>query len=690
MKLQKITVLFLALGLSLHVFAQRDWGAEADRAFKNEKYFTAVDLYRSAIAKAKSKEDKARMTYNIAESYRYMLNNKQAEAYYRKAIKVGYAEKEPRVYLYLANAHMKQQQYDLAMEQYQKYNEVVPGNPEGELGIESCKKAQEWIGDPSRHQVNIEAQLNTQQYDFGANYADLEYKSIIFTSSREASTGKNVDERTGEGFQDLFIASVDENGRWSEPLPMSDKINSSANEGAASFNKDKTRVYFTRCPIKKRKRPGCDIYYSDKKGEEWGDAEKIELRPKRDGADTITFGHPAVSPDDEFIVFASDMPGGQGGRDLWVMTYSKGNNSFGRPKNLGTQINTSGDEITPFVDIKGDLYFASNGHVGMGGYDIFKAENSGKMRWANPENMKYPLNSAADDFCIVFKGDEPRGFFSSNRAGNTQDDIYNFVLPDLLFELLIAVINRETESPIEAVDIKIIGSDNSSYEAKTGSNGGYIFDIINDERAIKPNTTYSLEIGKEKEFLTVTDEISTIGLEENTTFVKEYFLDPVDKPIVLPEVRYAFNKHELQMIEGEVNSKDSLNVLYETLIDNPTIIIELRSHTDSRGDSRYNLRLSRKRARACINYLIEKGIDPVRLKARGMGEDELKISDRQIRKMKSDEEKEAAHQANRRTDFKVLNFDYVPKDKPVKKEEPKNEEEEETEEEDGEQLEEDN
>jgi len=217
--------------------------------------------------------------------------------------------------------------------------------------------------------------------------------------------------------------------------------------------------------------------------------------------------------------------------------------------------------------------------------------------------------------------------------------------------------------PIPEATVKVVGSDGASFEASTDNNGGFNFEETGTDRYIKPEVSYSMEVSKQ-DYLVAKDQISTVGVTESTTFVKEFFITYVAKPdeIEFPEVRYAYDRAELQVNE-EVNSEDSLDFLYQTLVDNPTIIVELQAHTDSRGGDKYNLDLSQRRAQACVNYLISKGIPAERMVARGYGESKLRITDSQINAMKTDAEKEAAHQKNRRTTFAVLSFDYIPVDK---------------------------
>jgi len=411
--------------------------------------------------------------------------------------------------------------------------------------------------------------------------------------------------------------------------------------------------------MEKKKVYGCDIWVSKKVGNNYAEPVKLNLRPDKN--DTITIGHPTLDKDETMLVFASDMkwPGHKGGKDLYMVKLDKDGMPTGAPTNLG-EVNTPKDEMFPFIRHDGSLYFSSTGRAGMGGMDIFHAEKSGES-WTAIDNLKSPINSSSDDFGIVFEGEEERGFFTSNRPGGKgQDDIWRFYLPDLVFGLQGTAYDKASNQPLAGAKVSVVGTNGSNFSAITDDNGGFTFIENGKDRYIKENTTYSILVEKEG-YLVVKDQVTTVGLQESTTFVKEYYLQPTivegkSVTIKLPEVQYDLGKFDLRP-EG----KDSLETLYQTLIDNPTIIIELAAHTDTRDSDARNLTLSQNRAQSCVNYLVTKGIDPVRMVAKGYGETQPRISDAQIKAMKTEEEREAAHQSNRRTEFRVLSYDYVPK-----------------------------
>ncbi|HAW50858.1 MAG TPA: hypothetical protein DCX54_00810 [Flavobacteriales bacterium] len=473
---------------------------------------------------------------------------------------------------------------------------------------------------------------------------------LIFTSSREGSTGNLTHERTGQSMPDLYETTRDRKGKWSEPKIISETINTIESEGSACINEKLNTIYFTRCPYGKDGVFGCQIYWSKKSGQNWGEPELIPIT-----ADTNTVGQPAITSDDKTLIFASDMPGGYGGKDLWYII-NKGKGVWSEPINLGSGINTEGHELFPYINANGTLYFASTGHIGMGGLDIFSAESIGENKWGNPENLQSPINSSANDFGIVYDGNKNRGYLSSDRDGGVgETDIWEFFMPPLVFALEGVVTNKETEKPIQGATVQLKGTDGSTAEVTTDDKGEFKFADMGSARYINENTSYTVLVSA-PEYLNAKGNETTVGEEESKVFYHVYKLVPVDKPIKLPEILFDLAKWDLLP-----QSKDSLNFLYDILIDNPTIIIELAAHTDSRDTDKRNQELSQKRAQSCVNYMIEKGIDPARMTAIGYGESRLKISDAEIAKLSTPELKEAAHQKNRRVEFSVIGDNFVPK-----------------------------
>lgn len=649
--------LIFALGLfTQSLLAQKNYTKAADKAFEGEAYFEAIELYKTAYAKEQSGAKKAEILFKIGDCYRSIRDIAQAETWYKKAISANY--QDPIAVLRLAQVIKAQQRYDEALTQFNNYVKLRPDDAQGKVGVESCEMAQKWKNEPAKFEVLNEVLLNSKNIDYSVAFTDKKYNSIIFSSSRDGATGDAVHGGTGENSADLFTATRDNKGKWSVPVNLSAAINTDQEEGAPSTT-DKGTLYFTRCKTDEETgATGCKIYSAKKAGQNYGEVMEVDLGP-----DSFTYGHPAIAADESYLIFSSNMPGGQGGMDLWIATADKKTKGFSAPVNIGSPINTAGDEVFPYLHEDGSLYYSSDGLLGMGGLDIFIAQKTGEKKWGAPQNMRFPINSAGDDLSIVFE-DKARGYFTSNREGGKgAHDIYSFFVPSLIFKMEGKVTNAKTNEPIEGALIKLIASDGNTYETKSDATGYYEFDKIpgSNERYIKQNLTYKIEVSKE-DHLNAKGEETTVGLEQSTTFVHDFGLvkfkgkEPNELvEIKFPEVLYDFGKYTLRP-----ESKDSLNFLYQTLIDNPTIVIELSAHTDSRGSDPFNLKLSDNRAKSCVDYLISKGIDPRRMTPKGYGETRVLITDQEIAKLPTEEEREAAHQKNRRTVFSVLRADFTP------------------------------
>ncbi|MCF8298673.1 MAG: OmpA family protein [Saprospiraceae bacterium] len=680
MKIYKslVFVFILVFFFSVNANAQKNYTAEADEAFEMNQYYDAVSMYKKAYSKVgRNKVEKKRILFQIAECYRLTNNVKKAEAAYKRVIKAKYPD--PIALLYYADAMKMQEKYDLAIIEFKKYKQKVPDDPRGEMGVKSCELAQTWKDNPTRYEVLPDKRMNSREDDFSPTYSDKKYLAMVFTSTRDDAVGGGTDPNTGMSFSDIFQVTQDRKMNWSEPQLLDEEmINSEHNEGSCTFNYKANTIYFTRCIAEKKRKLGCEIFVASKRGRGWGEPEVLPLAP-----DSFTVGHPAISKDEKVLYFASDIDGGYGGKDIWVAKRSKKTKPFGKPKNLGSTINTAGDEMFPYLRTDDHLYFASNGHIGMGGLDIFFSIKEGG-KWGEPINMQYPMNSASDDFGICFNLDKKQlqkshademGFFTTNRKGGRGgDDIWSFLLPEIVFTLQGIVKDENTLQLLKDVKVTMVGSDQTQLETRTDNLGFYRF---NKEQILK-NTTYYLEFQKSGYFNNKGQE-TTVGIYKSTDLVLDMTLVPIPPdPIPLPEIRYKLAKWDLQD-----QYKDSLNGLIKTMNDNPTIVIELMSHTDARDTDEKNEILSSNRARSVVDYLIEEGIAADRMVAKGYGETKprtlkngytynygeysgvsfpkgVTLTEAYINTLRSTKEKEAAHQLNRRTEFRIIRDDYIP------------------------------
>lgn len=519
----------------------------------------------------------------------------------------------------LADVLKNQQRYEEAIVEYNNYKKEMPSDSRGENGVKSCELAKQWKDakntPETRLKVENMALINSKESDFSPAYADKKFTSLIFTSTRQGATG-SIDITTGQNHSDLYEAKLDKNGKWSTPAPLATTIISKMNEASVSVSKKGDVMFMTRCPEAKNKQLKCQLYVCKKQGPSWAEPELLPFC-----VDSIAFGHPSINATGDVLYFTAKLAGGYGGKDIWKSTYNKKDKAWGEPVNLGPTVNTQGDEMYPYIaDDDKTLYFSSNYHLGMGGLDIFKAEKSADGKFVKaPENLKYPMNSAGDDFGIIFEGKKMKGYFTSNREGGKgSDDIYSFILPPLNFNLTGTVVSDEGNEPVTNALIHLKGSNGDMFEFKTLADGKYNFKL-------KENVSYEVTVATDKSTVSQTfklgflankdmGKLTTVDENESKDFVKDFALTPVKAEIRFPAVLYALGKADLLVdvagtdpsndTKKPLNSKDSLNFLYQTLMDNPTIIVELQSHTDSRGSDAKNQILSEARAKSCVDYLI--------------------------------------------------------------------------------------
>lgn len=696
-------IIFLLVGLSVSGYAQRRSLTElADEAFESKQYTTAVDLYKKAYTKVKgNRQEKNRIMFQQAECYRFMDDKKQAIKTYQRLVKAKYYTVQPKIFLHMADFQKFYSDWDAAEYNYKEYLKLVPDDALAQRRLQSIALAKKWIDNPTRHQIKEQKDVNTEWNEWAPRFMGFDqWEELTFTSSRPA--GEDKDERdvwTGEYFSNIYTTAKQKNGDLGEPSLISiDQVNTDANEGELVIVRgEKTQnVYFSRCNIKKNKQLNCAIYTNpiepkkgskknskakgkkdDKSGEEQAPAfVMIDL-----GDTAYNYFHPAISSDELTLYFSSNRPGGEGDYDLWKATRSSIDEPFGNVVNLGKQINTEGKEEFPTLRSDTRMYFSSDGLPGLGGFDLFYTEFV-DGEWSEPQNLMYPINSPYDEIGIVFNhaeveniAAEESGYFSSNREGGTGgDDLYSFYRAPLLFSLSGKVRDDKSMQPIEGARIKLIGDDNTTIETRTNRKGEYEFST----EQIKYNVNYRIQVSQVDYFNTEGKE-STVGLTTNKDLVHDFKLVPIPKePIVLPEIRYDLAKWDLKD-----QYQDSLADLLIILVNNPTYVIELASHTDSRPFLRVtNDTLSQRRAESVVEFLHARGIERERLVPKGYGDrvprtlkhdctvemngktykfnKGITLTDDYINKLRTHGEREAAHQLNRRTEFRILRTDFVP------------------------------
>ncbi len=659
-----LLILFaILLGAVQPLEAQRRSPAKsADTAFERGQYSLAIERYKKAIKKVKKKkfeDERNRITYQMGECYRLTDNAKQAAAQYKRLMKSDFPNNTPIFYLHYGDMLKRIEKYDDALAMYNKYTELVPDDPRGQRAADDIANIKEWLEYPSKYEVTKVKALNSKASDFGIAWISNSFNDVIFTSTREGGIAKEKDGITGQHFADFYYSRQDKKGNWDKPELVDEEggLNTKGSEGMPYFTKSFSDVYFTRCPNDKRRKSGCMIMKSKRTGSTFAEASVVEIV----GIDSIdVVGHPTLNSDESIMYFTADRHGGFGGKDIW-MTIKGEDGKFGRPFNLGDVVNSPGDELFPYLRNDSTLYFASDGHGGMGGLDIFVTTVDSLGNWSEPTNLKSPINSTGNDFSIVFHPTEERGFFASNRGSRNgmDDEIYYFMEPPILLTVNGTIKDENSLQYVSGASVSIVGTDGTKATTLSSAKGSFQF----NEGTLNVGNIYVLTIEKNNYF-TMTDTINTIGLEFSRDFTPSYEISMIPTgAVVLPEIQYELGKWDLRP-----QFEDSLQGLIEILQVNPNITIELGSHTDNRGTEASNDILSQKRAQSVCDYLVIRGIDPMRLTAKGYGErvprtvNGVKLTEDNINKLPTEAEKEKAHQLNRRTEFKVLSRDYQPRE----------------------------
>jgi outer membrane protein OmpA-like peptidoglycan-associated protein len=762
MKKCNIGLLAFLFLIAQQMYAQSGRLKVANRNFENMSYVEAVRNYEDYLRTAKTgtPEMKEALT-KLGYSYRKVQDSRNAERIYEELIERFGKELESEIYLYYAQALANNGKYKESQKMYSRYGQEQTTDMRGRKFTVAYMDNSRFFQDSSTYKVDYLYALNSRQSDFSPMY----YKNgLVFVSSRdEGGAIKRVFMQNQTPFLDLFVfpdtsqlrkdnivamkqtgAVGGGNATFSsseklETMATEDKplskieqfsktLNTKYHEGPVTFFKDYKKLVFTRNNYSKgRSRTGSDgvnklkLYMASENGKSWGNVKELPFN-----SDDYSCGHPALSPDDTKLYFVSDMPGGFGGTDIYVVEYRDG--AWSSPVNLGREINTEGNEMFPYMDENGNMYFSSDGHEGLGGLDVFYVEMKEGIPMSDIQNLGAPINSEKDDFGFITDAKRSSGYFSSNRKrGFGDDNIYAF--RHGCRQLNVLVYDAETKQPLENVDVRLVKNGENKELFVTASDG---------------KVTVCLETGTDFEFKALKEGYEANGIGygtfatslKNKTSITMYLQKskaPIIKGTVIAEVnqrpikgatvtlqngkdgstqqvitgadgkyefqtkkegeysisatkdRYAVNTESLGKVKqtrkspktveqnlGLVGQGDIFrleNIYYDfgqyfirpdaakeletklvpILKKYPEIRIEVRSHTDSRASDTFNTKLSANRARAVLDYLTARGINIKRIEARGYGESELinNCDD-------SAECTEAQHQANRRTEFKIL------------------------------------
>ena len=679
MRKQIIYILLAALLMSSCSIQQRV--KRADKKFAIGEYYNAADLYKQCYSRLNTKTDrelKGYVAFKQGECYR-ILNNPRAVNCYNNALRCKYQLRDSIVFLNAGLALQYQGKYKDAAKSYDLYLQSHPDDYVARAGKYACSKIDEWKKDGSRYKASEAKEFNQKRTgNFAPMFIGNQTDAIMFTSNRqEKQTGtkklKRPSNVTGQQLFQLYQTRKNAAGEWGEislaeglyGSPESEQQNDSTKQagnaeiGVCSFTKDGRTMYFTYSKPINGKDLGAKIYRSERASGEWSEPQEVKLFADS----SITVGHPALNATADTLYFVSDAPGGEGGKDIWMAELD--GDQWVNVQPLGAGINTAADEMFPYVHEDGSLYFASNGHPGYGGLDIFKAyrdtTRTDTTIWVL-YNMGPTFNGIGDDFGITFAGNSQDGFFSSNRGDKKGfDKIYRFWLPEMEF-IAEGTVNDELGNPISDAKLRLVGSDGTISKVSARRDGTYKIKLKKDVKYVMLATA--------RGFLNAKQQWNTLDLKDSKTYTMDFALSPISRPVKMENIFYEFGRWELTKA-----SEAELDRLVKLLNDNPNITIELSAHTDLKGNDEFNNELSQKRAQSCCDYLIARGIEKERLTPVGYGESKPVIVDKALNKQYSwlpvdqvlDEayiltlpadKQEICHQINRRTEFKVIKTTY--------------------------------
>ena len=676
--MKKVILLFIILSSS-QIFGQSKnlWLKSGDNAFNKKDYPTAIDYYTKVLddstvlldlilpyevqlvnLKTKdfkqdsTKKNKANpaveiskadyLNHQLAKSYRLNFDYQNAAAYYKKVVDNG---SYPNDAFYYATSLMNLKDYKLAMRNLEVLMDGITNDTLKsaiQKKIASCSFA---LDTNSYKKKIIVSKMDTIVFNCGtSNFAPMYYGSptkLLFTSARKGGVVLDPEKQDSKYLCDLYYTELKDTG-WMKPVNFGRPVNTGLHEGSSVISSDDI-MFYTRWSDANRNE--SFIYMAKMIDGLFYEAYKLGETVNRVGYKSM---QPYVSFDGTKLFFSSNRPGGKGGFDIYVCNIDE-NGLTGEAVNLGSAINTSGDEVTPFYHtISNTLFFSSNGHVGVGGLDVFKSSlNVDDSVYSVPKNLGRPINSSKDDAYFILDRVQTKGYFSSDRedcpSGNCYD-IYEFENEPITFDLSGYVYDSETNNPIHSalVTIKDVHNDADPLYLITDEKGFY-------STPLAENMDYFLK-GQKKSYFSDASNVTTKGLTETTHLEKDFFLNKIpDGEVVIEGVEYDLNKSTLRQKSLQV-----LDKIYDLLVLNENLTIDINSHTDTRGSDKYNLKLSQARAESCVNYIISKGIDKKRIVPTGYGETKPLISDEEIAKLvPKSPEFEAAHQKNRRTSFKV-------------------------------------
>ncbi len=643
-----LTTLFISCGVDKNL-------KRGEKYLALGEYYDAATEYKAAYSKtpAKEREKRGQIARKMALCYDKINSTQKAIAAYRNVIR--YKQDDVDTHLAFARQLMKNGNYKEAASEYQLVIDSVPDLQIARDGLSGALSAPKLKEAGSRYTVKKMDVFNSRRADYSPMLFGEEHDQLYFTSTRNEAEGDELSGITGTKNGDIFFSQKDDKGKWSKPQRVDGGLNSAYDEGACCFNADQREMYITQCSSDPSYPRYAKILKASRSDAAWGKPTEVALT-----RDTLSsFAHPAISPDGEWLYFTSDMPGGEGGLDIWRVRITS--SGLGGVENVGAPINTPGDEEFPTFRPNGDLYFSSNGHPGMGGLDIFIAiiDDFGQYQLEHPG---YPLNSQGDDFGMTFEGPHNRGYFCSNRGdGRGWDHIFSFEKPEII-QTVKGWVYEMDGYELTAAQVYMVGNDGTNEKLSVRSDGSF-------EQVLTPGVDYVF-LATCRGYLNHKEELHVVQTSDSEEHVLQFPLASITVPVMIDNIFYDYDKATLRP-----ESTQALDELVTLLNENPNVTIELSAHCDYHGSQAYNIGLAQRRAESVVEYLVQHGIANDRLTPKGYGKEKPKVVRKKVAAQYNwlkegdvlteefiknlDADKQAiCDQLNRRTEFIVLRTTY--------------------------------
>lgn len=624
-------IITLVILSSFSLTAQAQSTKKADKHFAKYEFVEAIEDYNKLIEKG---EVTPYVYGRLAEANYNIYNTIEAEKWYAKALETA---QEPEMVFKYSEMLKANGKYEASNAQMRKFASLRPADDRATLFMANPDYLPKILERGKKFNVQ-NMDINSAVSDFGGTIKDGKLYIASARNSARKTYGWN-----DQPFLDMYSFTMADDGTYQNETMLDEKMNTKYHEGLMSFSPDGKTVYFSResfyeniyekDSVSNTKYSVIHLFKASKTGDAFSKAEPLTINSKN-----YSIKNPSVSPDGKTIYFASNMPGGFGQFDIYKASI-EADGQLGTAVNMGQKVNTEGQEMFPYISTKNTLYFSSTGHLGLGGMDVFYTkEIDGKM--APIRNVGIPINSNGDDFAFSMNEETGEGFVSSNREGGKgDDDIYAIKKLQPLCDVLIAasIIDNTTKAPIVGATTSLVDSKGNVIATKTTNAEGKVEYIVECETDTELQVTMAdYESNKQ----------AIKGSSEEEVML-EMSLDPIEKIIEVEKV--VLNPIYFDYDKSNVTAKAAfeLDNLVQAMKKYPDMVIYATSHTDSRGSNGYNMKLSDRRAKTTVQYVISKGIDATRISGAGKGETEMAVDC-------GTNCSEEQHQMNRRSEFKIL------------------------------------